>query len=71
MNRRPTSSWLVMNTQKIETLLRQIEVYDFSGGYGGEINLREVIRIIRGAREEIEILSRKVEKLEIETEEKK
>jgi len=71
MNRLPTSNWLVLNTQKIKNLLRQLEIYDFSGSYGGDINLREVIRIIKGAQEEINILSRRVEKLESELEDEK
>lgn len=70
-DRLPTSHWQVLNTQKIENLLRQLEIYDFSGSYGGEINLKEVIRIIKGANEEIDILSRKVERLEIQLENEK
>lgn len=61
-----TSNWLILNSNRISKLLRELEIYDLKGSYGGEVNLKEVIRIIKGSKEEIEILSRKVEKLEID-----
>lgn len=64
-----TSNWLILNSNRISKLLRELEIYDLKGSYGGELNLKEVIRIIKGSKEEIEILSRKVEKLEINVKE--
>jgi len=66
MSRIFISNWLALNSQKIDKILRECEIYDLKGSYGGELNLREVIRIIKGAKEEINILSGKVEKLEIQ-----
>lgn len=71
MNRKPTSSWLILNDDKINKLLKQLEISDFAGGYDGSVNLREIIRIVKGSKEEINILCRKVERLEIELEEEK
>lgn len=66
-----TSNWMALNSQRFDKLIRDCEVYDLKGSYGGELDLREVIRIVKGAREEINILSRKVEKLGVELEEEK
>jgi len=65
-DRKFTSNWLILNCERISKLLRELETYELKGSYGGNINLKEVIRIIKGAKEEIEILSRKVERLEIQ-----
>lgn len=69
--RKLTSNWMALNSQRIDNLLRECEIYDLKGSYGGEINLREIIRIIKGSKEEINILSRKVENLEVKLEEEK
>lgn len=65
-----TSMWLALNDKIITNILRELEINDLKESYG-EINLREIIRIIKGAKEEINILSRKVERLESELEDEK
>jgi len=69
--RNPTSVWLNLSDKRINELLRQLEICSLKGTSDGSIDLREVIRIIRGAREEIKCLSRRVERLEIELENEK
>jgi hypothetical protein len=71
MERPMTSNWLVLNQRRIEQLIRDCEIYELKGSYGGSINLKEVIRVIIGAREEINVLSRRIEKLELELEKEK
>jgi len=70
-DRKFTSRWLILNYERISKLLRELEIYHLKGSYGGNVDLKEVIRIIRGSKEEIDILSRKVERLEIQFEEEK
>ncbi len=61
-----TNNWLHIQTRRIESLVYQCEDYRLKGSYGGELNLAEIIFVIKGSTSEIERLQREFDKLKEE-----
>lgn len=49
---------------RINQLIIHLEAYRLKGSYGGELNLAEIISLIKGSRFEIEKLQARVDELE-------
>ena len=81
----PNNAWFQANKRKIEVLKRQLLEYDYSGSYGGSINLMQIIQFLDGSileivkmdkllaekDREINTLKKEVESLKPKTDDKK
>lgn len=61
-----TNDWLHIQLKRAENLIYQCEDYRLKGSYGGELNLAEVIFIIKGSINEIGRLQMEFDKLKEE-----
>jgi len=57
------NDWLEMNIQTISGITRQLVDYHMKGSYGGEIQLLQIERLLRGAADQILRLQKEVNTL--------
>jgi len=68
MNEIINNVWLLLNRKKYDKIIKECQVHDLKGGYGGSLNLKEIISLLIGSREEIKKLQKKIDLLETKKE---
>lgn len=63
-----SSVWLSLNNRRISEILNKLEFYKLRGTCDDDIDLIEIMRIIKGSREEINNLLLRISKLENQVE---
>ena len=61
-----TNNWLNIQLRRAENLIYQCEDYRLKGSYGGELNLAEIVFILKGSLNEIQRLQKEFDKLKEE-----
>ena len=61
--------WLEAYRNRINYTLRQMEEYHLKGSYGGNLNLKEIIQMLRGACTEIAKLQKEIDEIKNDYEE--
>lgn len=57
------NTWLRANGRSVNNTLTELEAYRLKGSYGGQLNLHQIGRMLRGAVGEIENLQKELDAL--------
>lgn len=64
MSDKVRNDFLAVNNNRINKILYECETYLYKGSYGGDLNLREIISIMKALRIEIQRIQGEKEKIE-------
>ena len=56
--------WLLTFGKRIDAIIREVQEYHMQGGYGGKMNLPEIVKMFKSATTEIQKVNNKLTEAE-------